>query len=170
MIFKRYTVRKFAIFAIVSLCSLVFAPHSNAQGNLQFNRVISFVAGSNYTVPTGKVLKIESINLSGTGVTVPMTSTTNLVNCPSICCGAYNLTVGVYASVNYLSIANYIFATPSVTGTCSWLSNPTPATTTATITPPTFQCPIWIESGKQVVIYSGAPSILISAVEFNIIP
>ena len=40
MTFKRYTVRKFAIFAIVSLCSLVFAPHSHAQGNLQFNQVI----------------------------------------------------------------------------------------------------------------------------------
>ena len=80
MTFKRYTVRKFAIFAIVSLCSLVFAPHSNAQGNLQFNQVLTYTqshglssCGSNvcswtgptYTVPTNKVWKIEYFSQGG---------------------------------------------------------------------------------------------------------
>jgi hypothetical protein len=40
--------------------------HSFSQGNLQFNRVLSLTNGSNSSVPTGKVWKVESVNLSST--------------------------------------------------------------------------------------------------------
>ena len=36
----------------------------HAQNNFQFSRVWNFGAGTNYTVPTGKVLKIESVNFN----------------------------------------------------------------------------------------------------------
>ena len=34
-------------------------------GNLQFNRVLNFTSGANYTVPQGKVLKIENVLFDG---------------------------------------------------------------------------------------------------------
>ena len=75
MVFKEYIpMKKLFTLAVLSLCSLLLAPCSNAQGNLQFNQVLSYAqlhglssCGSNvcswtgptYTVPTGKVWKIE---------------------------------------------------------------------------------------------------------------
>ena len=50
------------------LCSVLYS-----QGNLQFNQVLTFEPGESYTVPTGKVLKIESVSMNGNAVTVPMT-------------------------------------------------------------------------------------------------
>jgi hypothetical protein len=68
--------KKFFIFAIFSLCSLFLAPCSNAQGNLQFNRVINYSLKANivitsstfrdtvmFCVPPNKVWKIESAGL-----------------------------------------------------------------------------------------------------------
>jgi hypothetical protein len=65
--------KKLFIFAVLSLCSLFFAPCSSAQGNLQFNQVINEMRNTNFssgsgggavtsttfTVPTGKVWKVE---------------------------------------------------------------------------------------------------------------
>ena len=63
--------KKILFLVFFSLCSLLFVPCSNAQGNLQFNQVlrkeisVSFIAASSsssisLTVPDGKTWKIES--------------------------------------------------------------------------------------------------------------
>jgi hypothetical protein len=143
------------------LCSVLYS-----QGNLQFNQVLTFEPGESYTVPTGKVLKIESVSMNGNAVTVPMTSQQNL-GCYAQYVGNYTISAGVYAPVQYLTIGNVIFSTPFVYGTCS---NPTPATALATITTPVINCPLWLEAGKTVTIFSGTFQMIISAVEFNIIP
>jgi hypothetical protein len=148
---------------LIFVCASLFG-----QGNLQFNRVITFSPGSTYTVPTGKVLKIESITFNGNSVTVPKTSTQTL-NCPSICCGAFTLTVGVYAPVTFLSLGGINFSTSNVIGDCSWLMNPTPATTNTSVSLPQINCPLWLESGKSLSIYTGTFQMIISAIEFNII-
>ena len=65
--------KKFFALAILSLCSLLYVPCSNAQGNLQFNQVINEMRSTNFgsgtgggavtsttfTVPAGKVWKVE---------------------------------------------------------------------------------------------------------------
>jgi hypothetical protein len=146
-----------------SLCSQLYS-----QGNLQFNQVLTFEPGESYTVPAGKVLKIESVSMNGNVVTVPMTSTQN-IGCSGPY-GNYTLTVGIYAPVTYLMIGNISFFTPNIVGTCAWLLNPSPSTTTSTITSPVINCPLWLEAGKTVTIYSGSFQMIISAIEFNITP
>ena len=59
--------KKLFTLVVLSLCSLLLAPYSNAQGNLQFNQVLIVDAtplGTPVTVPAGKVWKIESVGLS----------------------------------------------------------------------------------------------------------
>lgn len=65
--------KKIVVFSFLSLCFLPFTPRSIAQGNLQFNQVLSYsqlyttnTIGSTYSyssqiyeVPVGKVWKIE---------------------------------------------------------------------------------------------------------------
>jgi hypothetical protein len=57
----------------VIFCLLFFADRSYAQGNLQFNQVILFTVPANttvaFTVPAGKVWKIESIGVGGASST-----------------------------------------------------------------------------------------------------
>ena len=143
------------------LCSLLYS-----QGNLQFNQVLTFEPGESYTVPAGKVLKIESVSMNGNGVTVPMTSQQN-IGCYAQYVGNYTVSAGVYAPVQYFTIGNVIFSTPVLYGTCS---NLTPSTNIATIISPVINCPVWLEAGKSVTIFSGTFQMIISAVEFNIIP
>ena len=45
-------------------------------GNLQFNRVLNFTSGANYTVPQGKVLKIESTKFN-----LSLVATLNYIGC-----------------------------------------------------------------------------------------
>ena len=65
--------KKLLFFILLTLCSLLFVPCSNAQGNLQFNQVISYsqlyntslvggvytFSSPSYVVPENKVWKIE---------------------------------------------------------------------------------------------------------------
>ena len=60
-------------------------------GNLQFNRVLNFTSGANYTVPQGKVLKIESL--------ITSVSTTFRVN--KVGCDTFNLPGHCYYSLGY---------------------------------------------------------------------
>jgi hypothetical protein len=63
----------------IFLCSVFllfvagFSQQAFAQGNLQFNQVILFTVPQNttvtFTVPAGKVWKIESVGVGGTGST-----------------------------------------------------------------------------------------------------
>jgi hypothetical protein len=88
---------------------------AKSQGNLQFNQVLTITSGQSYTVPTGKVLKIESINITSTSVCVPKSSEV-VTQCrqPS---GSYvPQTYGIYNSISYMTIANMNFTTPSYTG------------------------------------------------------
>jgi hypothetical protein len=158
----------FLFWAHFGMLSASLGSQLYSQGNLQFNQVLNLIPGSNYTVPAGKVLKIESVSMNGNVVTVPMTSTQN-IGCSSQF-GNFTLTVGVYAPVTYLMIGNISFFTPNIVGTCAWLGNPSPSTTASTITSPVINCPLWLEAGKTVTIYSGSFQMIISAVEFNIIP
>ncbi len=145
--------KKIFFLTILSLCFLFFVPYSKAQGNLQFNQVLVLSSGANYTVPAGKVLKIESILHDGTatipfsvctgtcvysgsvcsidGIQIKLTSSTSTASC--LTCPATNFTTG-----NFIALNNYVF-------------------------------PIWLSAGKVVTI-SASAGIRISAIEFNIIP
>ena len=158
---------------IIYLSILLFTNFTYSQGNLQFNRVITFTPGSNYTVPTGKVLKIESINISSTSVCIPRTSS-QTQTCQPAYGQAYNNTYGIYDGITFLTLNNINYVTPSFSGfvggayQCSNWSNAD--CWNYTFSNMSFNCPIWLEAGKRVYIHSGVASILISAIEFNIIP
>jgi hypothetical protein len=143
---------------------------ANAQGNLQFNRAITITPGLNYSVPSGKVLKIESINFSTTTVCIPKSSEVS-GNCltPS---GFVPSTYGVYNSITYMTIANMNFRTPSFRGnpdnSCSnWFNTSCYNFNFNSIT---LNTPIWLDEGKTVNVHPGVADIIISALEFNIVP
>jgi hypothetical protein len=75
-----------------------------SQGNLQFNQVINLENGINYTVPVGKVVRIESINHLNPSTVANYSSC--IVNCPG--CGASSGVSCAYSSINYLQIGNAI--------------------------------------------------------------
>lgn len=155
---------------------VLLALGAKGQGNLQFNRVVTLSPGNNYTVPTGKVLKIESINMSSTSLCIPKSGTDN-----GYCNNGFGqpqiqYTYGVYNAVNYLTIGNVMFTSPSFNGSVNNNSYTSCSTVfnsdcwTYDFGTKTLNCPIWLESGKMVTIHSGVAAILISAIEFNIIP
>ncbi len=130
-----------------------------SQGNLQFNQVLNLVPGSSYTVPTGKVVKIESITFSGNSVCIPLTSTSIAV------CGAGNAVVGNYNSIDYLALGNMVYSTGNATNVCNY----TPCLN-KTVTVPSISVPFWLPAGKTISIFNNSFQICISAIEFNIIP
>jgi hypothetical protein len=145
-----------------------------AQGNLQFNRVITFTAGSNYTVPSGKVLKIESISTNGSNVSLPRTSTGE-----GSCRNSYNYgyviyTYGIYNGITYLTIGNINFTTGNASGInlgpCFGGESNPDFWSLGGVQTPQIQVPLWLEAGKTLNIHIGTFQILISAIEFNIVP
>jgi hypothetical protein len=147
------------------LCSLLYS-----QGNLQFNQVLSFEPGDNYTIPTGKCLKIESINMNSTTVCIPKSNTGN-GSCatPS---GYYPSSFGIYAAITFLTLGNMNFQTPTFNGnqgtSCSgWINT---ACYNYNFGALSFETPIWLEAGQAIVVNPNVSNILISAIEFNIVP
>ena len=152
----------------VFVCISIF---SKTQGNLQFNQVLTFESGDNYLVPTGKVLKIESINITSTNICIPRSSTVS--GTCTMGSGASSPVIGgIYNGINYLTIGNFNFNTPSFSGSGGWTCGgwQNPECWSYDFTSLNFKTPIWLESGKKVSIHSSFISILISAIEFNIIP
>jgi hypothetical protein len=137
-----------------------------SQGNLQFNQVINLENGMNYTVPVGKVVRIESINYLNPSTVANYSSC--IVNCPG--CGASSGVSCSYASINYLQIGSAVLtlSPPGIYvnsgGTCAVC----PASQTLSVTPSNFTLPIWLNSGNQINVM--AIGIFISAIEFNVVP
>ena len=145
--------KKLFTLAVLILCSLLYVPCSNAQGNLQFNQVLVLTSGANYTVPADKVLKIESILSDGTA-TLPYLS----------CTGACNFS-GVVCTVDGIS-----FRLSASTSTSSCLNCPASVNSTGNfINLNNYVFPIWLSSGKIVTV-SPSVGIRISAIEFNVVP
>jgi hypothetical protein len=157
---------------ILLLCLIAFSSASFGQGNLQFNRALTITAGESYTVPPGKVFKVESINMNNTTVCIPRSSEVNF-NCQQQNGTWSASTYGVYNSITYMTIANMNFTTPSFSG------NTNPNFCSGVVNAPcwnwnfgsiSLNTPIWLEAGKQVNIHSGVAAVLISGIEFNIVP
>ncbi len=136
-----------------------------AQGNLQFNRVVTFKPGDNYIIPTGKCLKIESVNFGSNVVIVPKTG---VGQCYS--CGPNPFNFGVYGPMIYLTLGDSNFSTSAFDGNnsnCCLSYNTSTRATTFTLS---ISCPIWLEAGKNVIVNSGVSNLIVSAIEYNIIP
>jgi hypothetical protein len=143
--------------ALLILSLLALAIGAKAQGNLQFNQVMNLTSGNTYTVPTGKCLKIESILMNGAFVT------SNFSGGGCAICS--------YAAVTYMQIGNIAFTvTPpnqAAPGGCP--GGICPATNSASLTLPSIIFPIWLKSG-QIINLSSNAGVLLTAIEFNIIP
>ncbi len=139
---------------------------AGAQGNLQFNRVLNMSNGTNYTVPEGKVLKIESINYNSPSIVSNYVSC--YVNCPG--CGASSGVTCAYEGVNYLVIGSNVFGGGGGSlyvgsgGACSVC----PPTKSDNLPSTVFTYPIWLGQGQIVNVL--ASGIFVSAIEFNIVP
>jgi hypothetical protein len=143
--------------AIFLILLLVNSKGSWSQGNLQFSQVINLTPGNTYTVPANKVLKIESLTTQSVSINTPLQSS----NCPNGNCTC------VYTLQPYLNIESLTYsaqpANLSVLYTC-------PATNSASVTLPNIVFPIWLNAGKQITIQNNVTGILLTAIEFNIIP
>ena len=144
-----------------------------SQGNLQFNQIISISNGSNLTVPLNKAWRIDAINFSET-MSFSIGSMNN-ISCVTLTTSIPNNRECYYKG-NLLSIGVINIETPSISyitlaTTCN---SSCPATnpyilSTSSISPLSFKFPIWLENGKSISVIQGT-GILISVVEFNIIP
>ena len=145
---------------------------AKAQGNLQFNRVLTITPGVSYTVPSGKVLKIESVNITSNSVCVPKSSSVSFICSPAYG-SPYASEYGIYNPITYMIIGNLSFMTGGFNGSPGAYCQGPYATNSscwnATISSTSFNCPIWLEAGKTVTLDVGVASILISAIEFNIV-
>jgi hypothetical protein len=138
-----------------------------SQGNLQFNRVYNFTQGTNYTVPAGKVLKIESVNFNAP--TLTLTYASCYVNCPG--CGSSS---GVTCSYNAPSVftidQNTFYSTAdnilyiNSGGSCNVCPPTRQVSFNSSIVSLTM--PIWLGEGKNLTINGNG--VFISALEFNI--
>ncbi len=153
---------------------LLFSMASYAQGNLQFNRIVNFKSGNNYTVPTGKVLKIVSINaLSDIFVQLPL-SNCNPTSAQWTSGGTWFFTDCQYNGLTFLKISNQKFDV-AIQFNRSFPQNQCsscPPTASVSITSSTFnnfKLPIWLSSGEEVSV-AQIDGLLISAIEFNIVP
>lgn len=143
-------------------CLILAFMQMKSQGNLQFNQVLNFGIGTSYTVPPGKVLKIESINFNSPVVTSNYSY-----------CYVYSGTMMncFYETINYLVIDQNTY---SVGGTGQIVNE---GVASCTVCPPVkqygtspinFTFPIWLSSGKNLNVL--ASGIFVSAIEFNITP
>lgn len=160
--------------SLIALLFLLIVQNLNAQGNLQFNQVLSLTNGANINVPLGKVWKVEAINLSN-NVTFAVGSL------PNTSCQTLTQTIPTnrrcwYAGNFFIDVAGVQFSTPSLffDTQSSNCNTPCPATnpiplTSNTLSVSSFTTPIWLEAGKNISIIPGA-GILISVIEFNIVP
>jgi hypothetical protein len=143
------------------------------QGNLQFNQVLSLTNGANVNVPTGKVWKVEAINLSS-NVVFAIGSLTN-VSCQTLT-GTTPTNRRCFYTGNFIDIAGVQFSIPTLfyDTQSSNCNSPCPTTnpltlSTSTLSVSSFKTPIWLESGKNITIIPGS-GVLISVIEFNIVP
>jgi len=139
-----------------------------AQNNFQFSRVWNFGAGTNYTVPAGKVLKIESVNFNSP--TLNTTYSSCYINCPG--CGSssgvsctYDVPPVFAIDQNiYSSVDNFLYVGSG--GSCSVC--PTTRQVSFNASGINIAVPIWLGEGKNLKINGNG--VFISALEFNLVP
>ena len=157
----------------ITIFFIFFISSSTAQGNLQFNQIISIANGANLTVPINKAWRIDAINFSET-LSFSIGSMNN-TSCATLTSTIPNNRECYYIG-NLLSIGGVYFQTPylSYTTLATTCNSSCPATnpyilSTSSSSPLSFKFPIWLEAGKSISVIQGV-GILISVVEFNIIP
>jgi hypothetical protein len=160
MVFDEKTMKK-----ILTILSLLFAFQSMAQGNLQFNQVINIKNGDTYTVPAGKVLKITSVTSSSkSSFKIPFSN-----------CDSYGQCFYRASDFTMFQISNSIYSisqniAPVLSGISSGSGcNCPPNINYDTNLMYSVPTPIWLKNGEIVSINPGN-GILISAIEFNIVP
>ncbi len=150
----------------ISLILLFTVEAAQSQGNLQFNRVMNIVTGTNYTVPAGKVLKIESINQNSAFTQHSYNSCT--LNAPQL--GLQSGVTCYYNDVLYLKIGSAISYTQG--GGTTYINTgggcaACPSTKNINLTLPNFNYPIWVPEGQEIKVFVN--NVVVSALEFNIV-
>jgi hypothetical protein len=145
---------------------IYLSPQLIGQGNLQFSQVITLVNGQSYTVPSGAVFKVESMNQFSSGTISLDYNGSCMINCPS--CGASSGVTCYYNGITYLQLGGVILNKGGDNtyinsgGSCTVC----PPTKTVSISLPTVDFPIWLKAGEQVSLkVAGAH---ISGIEFVI--
>ena len=157
-------------------------------GNLQFNRVLNFTSGANYTVPQGKVLKIESyksdVSFQANYVYYGCDTSSNLG--PSTICkyvlnngNTHPIKIGnfvIAGSGNFNSFDGHHYINVNSASNCG--SCPVSTTVVHLISNiHEIPCPFWLPAGEVITIFpyniyqhNTGLGIHISAIEFNIVP
>ena len=142
---------------------------SGITNNLQFNRIINITQGSNYIVPVGKCFFLQSL----TAINPVAVSTFSNCNCNPSWTGTTTCT---YNGGNIFNIDQLQFNIDSYTvagGTCSWVNlcpSGCPSTNTVSLNIPTINFPILLESGKILSINNNVQGILMTGIEYTILP
>lgn len=138
---------------------LSYAANSFAQGDLQFNQVINITPGQTYTVPEGKVLKVESVTFNNASVA---TTFVNQNGCGSNF-GTCTYSTDVFLTINNVQISGTGTSFGTNCGGCTPTRNG-PATI------PALGFPIWLNAGKVISVGSNVSGVFVSGIEFNVIP
>jgi len=147
---------------ICTLPLLIASLYAFSQGNLQFNRVWNFNQGTNYTVPAGKVLKIESVNFNFPSLTISYSNCN--VSSAGVSCIYIAPSVFSIDQNTFNTSENVVFAPLAYNGSCS---DCTPTRQVAfNSSSVNLTMPIWLGEGKNLTINGNG--VFISALEFNI--
>jgi hypothetical protein len=148
---------------IITIAILLFSMASYAQGNLQFNQVLNIKNGDTYTVPSGKTLKIITVIAQNATAKIPLSSCTTS-NGYVTCNYFSSVTLGSVSDLVYTA-NNLSIGLPAPNYQCSQC----PSYTYIPVNGFGFPVPLWLKSGEIVSIAQGT-GMLISAIEFNIVP
>jgi hypothetical protein len=135
---------------------------SLAQSTLNYSKAIIFKSGDNYTVPSGFVLKIESMNSNSPSSTHLYSGCT--LGCSLPACGVncnFRDTV-----VFQLGSYNFSISSPSVYVTSGGSCSVCKTSNTIAVTIPSLNFPIWMPAGEKVIV--SAKGVYISALLFEI--
>ncbi len=155
---------------LLTILLLLFALQTFAQGNLQFNQVINIKNGDTYTVPAGKVLKITAVSSGSNNVISMPLLRCDLLGGQNYCAYDLKATIGNIGNLNFnlnYNQSNYpsgvLYSGPSSQCQCPSSYEYTNGNTI------NIPVPFWLKSGQNISINPGN-GLLISAIEFNIVP
>jgi hypothetical protein len=155
---------------LLSILLLFFALQVMAQGNLQFNQVINIKNGDTYTVPVDKVLKITAVSSGSNNVISMPLLRCDLLDGQNYCAYDLNATIGYIGNLNFnlnYNQSNYpngvLYSGPFSQCQCPTRYEYKNGNTI------NIPVPFWLKTGQNISINPGN-GILISAIEFNIVP
>lgn len=154
---------------IIAIISLTKVNINYAQSNLQFENILNISNGDTYTVPTGKVVKLTSLNSTVPNYNLPLTGCYTTQSSTG-CGGPCNFYHCQYSANGYITIGSLAFnSTSAETSGLGGCNSCPPVSSNLSLPTPSISFPIWLNAGKSISVANGS-GVLITGIVFNLVP